>query len=193
MKDIITGLLKPEKITAVVSSNTISYRDLHHIDLRYVKAGKFYRAQAFYTEMWVAKTPVGPVIAHDGNIIMDTLADVATIEEYSDASELKQVSEMQEHHLQEIYKYLDGYATLFASKHLGEFRPLLYRAHFTFTPVPQVIVTLAQDGEFQGSVAIAMNGEVRLLTRTNFSVDILVEELRRKCDNTVYKEFAYGY
>lgn len=193
MEDIIIGLLKPEKVSAFVSSKSVSYRDLSHMDLRYVKDGKFYRAQSFFTTMWVAKTPTGPIISPDGTIIMNTLADVAIIKEYSNMIELKRAPEMQEHHIAEVYNGLDHYASQFALERLGKHKDLLHRVSFTFTPVPQIIVALSQGDAFLGSITITMNGEVNLLTRTSYSVDVIVEELKQKCNSSMYKEIACGY
>lgn len=188
MEEVLIRLLKKERISSILKTVECHYKDLHCIDIFYIKDGQYYIARSFYTDSWVAMRPVGPDTAQDGNIIMETIEDVATILTFNSAISWKSQASPTVELLKEIYNLIVEQSKQFITDLFAEHATLIHQINFTFTPVPQMIVTLMQNDRFLGAVTVDMLGHVQLLNHTDYFVEILVDEINRNCVKSVYKE-----
>lgn len=190
MEDILVGLLKKERVSSIMKSHESHYKDLHCVDVHYVKDGGYYIARSFYTDAWIAIRPVGPEIASDGNVIMDSIYDVATITKFNDVLTWKAQPHVSPEMLKEIYNLVVMQSKSFVEELFGPYGELIHCINFTFTPIPMMIVTLTRGTSWLGAVSVDMQGNVRMLNRTDAFVELLVDEINRGCVKSIYKEFV---
>ncbi len=190
MEDILVGLLKKERVSSIMKSVESHYKDLHCISVFYVRDGGYYIARSFYTDAWIAMRPVGPEVSSDGNIIMDSVHDIATIIKFADVLTWKAQPHVTSEMLEEIYRLVIEQSRSFVEDLFGIHVDLIHNINFTFTPFPQMIVTLQRGGRWLGAVSVNMQGDVRLLNRTDPIAELLVNEINRGCMKSIYKEFV---
>lgn len=190
MERLLISLLKKEKISSIMKSVSASYRDLHCVDVFYVKDGQYYIARSFYTDAWLAPNPIGPLVAEEGYILADSLEDVAYVRSYGvDVARWKRVPSLTDKDVAKIYSAITDRARSFVESTLREYSSLIHTANFTFVPVPMTIVTLAVDGFFLGSISVDVYGHVSLIHKTNDNLDRLILRVNATTAKSMYKEF----
>lgn len=190
MRDVLMYILKRDGISSILKTLECAHRDLHCIDVYYVKDGGYYIARSFYTDAWISAQPIGPKISESGNIIMDTISDVATVRRFEDVSSWKSFNTLDSAALEIIYEALIMQSKRFIVELFQDYSCIVHSVNFIFIPVPSIVVTLVKEEEFLGSVSVDLTGKLTLLNCVNNSVVALVNSLNHSNSQSYYRGFV---
>ncbi len=197
MLEVLLGLLAKEKpaVSAVIDCRQVKHRDLSIIEVRYVRDGQYYAAKSYATSSWVARTPMGPVLNLDGTIKIDTIEDVAEVDTYSTAADLRRRPWPCEDSLVRLQEQLDRASLELIKKHYPMLQDVLYIATFSYTPFPTVQVCFARGDsckQFIGTAALDMMGNTQVLSKASDEMDDIYDVLRCVCLPAFQEEMCYA-
>lgn len=191
MENIIISFLRKEKVTSILCTHKVTYRELTGVDIYYVKDGKYYVATSFYTDAWMAREPIGPVANWDGKVWAESIYDVATIAVYNDVVDWKAHADVTKEYLQRFYEYVNGCARVSADRLLSQYKNLIYKTDFLLLPSPMILVVLARGDQYLGTISISMDGYSRAVATANDVITDVLEFLSYNANHQIYKEFMY--
>ncbi len=176
---LLEAMSREEGITGVIDFDSACYRELSICEIRYVQKGKYCAAYSFYTDGWVAKTPMGPILDQDGLVVMDSVLDIANVTEYPTPTALKRRPKVDVIGLKKVYEKLDQGAKDYVIKRYPMLMGLVHSVKFSYMPLPSIQVCLAHQGQFPkmiGTISIGLNGSPFLMYKaTNEADDLLAK------------------
>lgn len=190
MREVVLSLIQKERVNSIISITDIEYKDLHILEICYVKDNKYCKVRTYYTDLWASDSPLGPIGHDSSKISFESLSDISTIIKYDSISELERSPRLQKEELKMIYDVLHRGAIEFVNKYINVPGIKIPRAKFTFTPVPTIVLMVYDNQDrFSGTIAYTLDGTVRVVTRITDSVDSVAQWLESQHNLPLVKEF----
>lgn len=180
MEFVLYNLLTTLGITAVVEVERVRYRELSAVCYKYIHDGEYCKTTSFYTTSWIGPSPFGPSLSEDGDMVVATLEDIATIEKYNSLRELKLASAITQTELKGWYKEVDVRALAKMKELFIGFEGHIVEASFSFYPTPCIIVSLSRDRKVLGSLAVQSSGDIMVLSHTSAEIFDIVDSIKMK-------------
>lgn len=187
MNQILKTLLRNEKVTAIVSSTEVSYRELSCVDVAYIKDTKYCVARSFCTAMWASASPLGPD-AQETLVRCQTLTDVATIYEFADIISSRSLQKVTDVQLALLYSKLDEYARGFVLSSVDMQGATAADITFSFAPIPTIVVSVVDRNEILGTFAIQTHGQASVLLKVSERLQQIVDGYNLNTARPIYKE-----
>lgn len=164
MLNLLLSLVGQEQPNAILEQRSFSYKDLQGLEVLYIKDGKYHLAQSICTECWIA-----PKLAelHRRNLYIGqkfSLSEASNIEVFNSLSDIPKSYRLTESKLKKLYLNMESSAETFAYDILRRYIGLIYRIKLCLLPSPCIVVTLARNSNFLGSLLLKLDGNCEVLS-----------------------------
>lgn len=192
MVNAMVKLISEERGVVAMSNPSIAtYRDLNCVEVMYCRKRQYNLARSFFTQMWIASTPQGPII-EDGYLCMDELADIACIISCPTLQEIKRIHSISTRDLQMLYTFYEYKADYVVQQMLKLPKSMEYEATFTFTPKPLIVVSAFTSNHYLGSFTVDLQGALTVVSATSSQLETELLGIKLLPSSTVIREeFRY--
>lgn len=158
MFEIFKTLVKQEAPDYIIDNKSVGCGQLQSMTCVYAKSKKYYTATTFYTDVWISKSPLGPLSGDTP--VVKTLSDVAVIREYDSfqaCSSFPPVTKQDlESYIAQMNMGVDDYLAGLLPNGCGD----VCKFKLNLNPVPCVVVSVFSGRGLIGTMIIFMDGHV---------------------------------
>lgn len=185
MIDIMLGLLSDVKpaVSSIIDCREVTHRDLSVLEIRYVQGNSYFAARAYATGSWIAKSPLGPEFAEDGTLQMHNINDIAFVDCYNNATDLRRRKWPRLDELVVLQQHMDESAKEMVIANFPSLRESLHKASFSFSPVPTIQLCFAVGPSYKtmlGTIAVDTMDNVTVTSRVSPEIDVVADLMRGK-------------
>lgn len=167
MLDVFKKLLSKEKPDYMISSSIVSYEGIYSIVSRWVKEGKYYCGQSYYTDTWIAKSLFDVLSRKNVQLtVLSELSDIANIEVYDNLSDCISKYNVSCHDIEDVVRFvqteIDRQCKILFSSELDFHDKIVLK--LVWSPCPMFVISIYDVWKPIGSLIVLTDGYVHIAT-----------------------------